>query len=369
MKKINQNVVTCSIFLGFIFTLTFLNVFSSKAEYSENENRNLSPLPTLNMQNIFAGKFDDEFESWFSDHFTMRDMWIPAKARIRSLTGSIENNDVYLGKNGALIQKFSSYNETIVKNNISYINEFCSENDIQANVMIVPDAAYGQSDLLPTGSFNIDEGKLISKIQKELKDQNFINITKELAETKNDYFKTDHHWNETGAKIGYDAICREVLQKEPQEFQYLKVSDSFKGTMYSKSGAFWDDGDDIYMMSNQNTHGARISYEDGSTSASLFINDNLGKKDKYTYYLDGNHAYAKITTSVKNKRKALIVKDSFSHILIPYLASEYSEIELVDLRYYRNGVSQLLDHKENTDFYVIYSVETFCTDTNLAGLW
>ena len=79
------------------------------------------------------------------------------------------------------------------------------------------------------------------------------------------------------------------------------------------------------------------------------------------------HALVDIKTNVKTKKKAVIVKDSYAHILLPYLASEYREIQVVDLRYYSQSTSSLLD--KNTDFYVIYSLESFVNDNHLALLY
>ena len=84
------------------------------------------------------------------------------------------------------------------------------------------------------------------------------------------------------------------------------------------------------------------------------------------YYLDGNHAHVSIQTSVSNNRKAIIIQDSYAHILIPYLISEYEQIEVFDQRYYHDSVSELID--ENTDVYFIYSMDNFVEDKNLVFL-
>ena len=99
---------------------------------------------------------------------------------------------------------------------------------------------------------------------------------------------------------------------------------------------------------------------------SLYSTDRLSTKDQYAYYVDGNHAYVDIKTNMNTNKKAVIVKDSYAHILMPFLATEYSEIQMVDLRYYRGNVSDLLD--DQTDLYFIYSLDNFCTDPNLAFL-
>lgn len=363
MKKL-----TSLVFVLIVFMLTVTNLFAPKLTFSINENRVLSPFPSLSLSNIFGGDFDDQFETWFADHFIARDAWIQAKAAARISVGAIENNSVYLGSDGRLIGSYTSINPATANMNISSINDFASENGIQVNVMIVPGSAYGESQYLPLGAYNLNEKQMIEQIAQQMPEQNFIDLTDALSQ-QDDYFKTDHHWNEKGAYAAYQAICASVLHTDPQSFTYTEVADDFKGTMYSKSGAFWTDGEPLYRIDPTSENAVTVTLEDGTVMDSLYKDENLTGKDKYTYYLDGNHSYEKIQTSVNNGKKAVIVKDSYAHILVPYLAQEYSEIDLVDLRYYRDAVSRLITDPASTDVYVIYSLDEFTSDKSLAALW
>ncbi len=368
-RKLIVQCATCLVFIAFVFVLAILNIFWPKVYFSDNENRALSPGVNASASNIFFGDFDTEFETWFSDHFMLRDRWIEIKSSVRKDLGAIENNGVYMAHDGRLIQQFMSYDEKTVEDNISYLNEFAAENNVKLNVMLVPGAAYGESGYLPIGAANVDERALIRQINGKLNDQNCIDLTEVIGTKEQSWFKTDHHWNEKGAQAGYEAICRNVLNKEPYAFTLTKVADDFRGTMYSKSGAFWTKGDPIYRMDPTDGLNVKVTYDNGTETDSLFMDKNLEIKDKYTYYLDGNHAHVHISTDADSDRKAIIIKDSYSHILIPYLACEYKELEVFDLRYYHEQVSTWLTDMEHTDVYVIYGVETFATDSNLSILW
>ena len=368
-KQLIVRSASCIVFIAFIFVLTVLNLFWPKSDFSENEDRALAPAVNTSLKNIFFGDFDTEFEVWFADHFMLRDRWIEIKASARKDIGAIENNEVYLARNGRLIQQFMSYKQKTVDNNIQYLKEFSEDNGVKLNVMLVPGASFGEKKFLPLGAVNVDEKKLIKEIGEQLSDQNFIDLTDRMGTGDANYFKTDHHWNEKGAQLGYEAICRDVLKKEAHAFALTKVSDDFKGTMYSRSGAFWTKADPLYRMDPEKPLKVKVTYEDGTETDSLFADQNLEIKDKYTYYLDGNHGYVHIDTDAATSRKAIIIKDSYSHILIPYLASEYSQLDIFDLRYYHDQVSTWLKDKENTDVYVIYGIETFTEDTNLSILW
>lgn len=367
-KTKRNQILTTGVFIALVFVLTITNLFSPKATFSENENRVLAPFPTLTAANIFGGDFDDQFETWFADHFFARDTWIQAKAASRISVGAIENNSVYLGKDGRLIGALTSINPTTMATNIRTINDFSQEIGKQMNIMIVPGSAYSESQYLPAGSYNLDEKKIIEQIASQMPEQNFMNVC-DVLNGQDDYFKTDHHWNEKGAEAAYKEICASVLHTQPQTFTYTEVADDFKGTMYSKSGTFWNDGESLYRIDPASPNDVTVTMEDGTVMNSLYKEENLNGKDKYTYYLDGNHGYEKIQTSVNNGKKAVIVKDSYAHILVPFLAQEYSEIDLIDLRYYKDAVSRLITDKDTTDVYVIYSLDEFASDKSLAALW
>ena len=366
-KNSKTSLFTTIIFLAFIFLLAIFNLISPSKEFSENENRYLASFPNTSLKNIFMGDFDTEFENYFSDQFVLRDKWIEVKSKFLRYTGAIENNGVYFGKDNVLVNQFINYDEKIANNNIQYINEFANNNDITVNFMLIPGTSYGEKDKLPFGAYNLDEIEIITELYSKTENINCIKIDESLLNTDN-YFHTDHHWNHLGAYKGYEAIASSVLDKEANKFNYEKVSNSFYGTLYSRSGAFNTLADTIYRIDSEE----KIEYEidaDGDKYSSLFFENRLKEKDKYTYYLDGNHTEVHIKTNLNNNKKAIIIKDSYAHILIPYLASEYSEIFVFDLRYFHSAVSPYITDKENTDVYVIYSLETFVSDNSLVGLW
>ena len=66
--------------------------------------------------------------------------------------------------------------------------------------------------------------------------------------------------------------------------------------------------------------------------------------------------------------KLLVIKDSYAHAMVPFLAENYSEIVMIDLRYYKESVSDLCEQEGIDDVLVLYSISNFCTDTSLAFL-
>ena len=156
MKKKFTSYITTILFLTLLFSLTIANCLHEKVDFSINENRSLSSFPSLTFSNIVQGNFDQQFENWLSDHFPFRDAWIMTKAAVKKACGAIENNNVYFGEDNHLIKQELDYDKTTIQNNISYIQQFTENNNIKANILLIPDACYGEEQLLPKGAVNMD---------------------------------------------------------------------------------------------------------------------------------------------------------------------------------------------------------------------
>ena len=63
-----------------------------------------------------------------------------------------------------------------------------------------------------------------------------------------------------------------------------------------------------------------------------------------------------------------MIRDSFSNCLGGFLAESYGEVVLVDLRYYRRPVSELVREEQFDNILVCYNCLNFLTDTNLPTL-
>jgi hypothetical protein len=86
----------------------------------------------------------------------------------------------------------------------------------------------------------------------------------------------------------------------------------------------------------------------------------------YPVFLDGNHALVKISNPDAEGGKLLVIKDSYAHALVPFLSENYSEIVMVDMRYYKESLSELCVSEGIDDALVLYSISNFCTDTGVA---
>ena len=89
----------------------------------------------------------------------------------------------------------------------------------------------------------------------------------------------------------------------------------------------------------------------------------------YTYFLGGNQPlYILENPSASTDRTLLVVRDSYSDSLAPFLSQDFAELHLLDLRYYRTGVADYAQEIGADAILVLYSVDNFQKDDNIIFL-
>lgn len=351
------------IYIGCVITL---NMVSADRVFSESENRRLEQVPKFSANQIIDGRFTTNYEKYISDQFPLRDFWIGIKSASEKILGKKENNGVFLGKDGYLLEKFEKPKEKDVKSKIDNIHSFASNmSNVDKYFMLVPNSVKVLEDKLPSYAPNGDEILYMNQV-KDILDDNikFIDVYNTLYSCRNKYiyYKTDHHWTTNGAYLAYEKFMK-YLGINPHSEEYFnieKVTDSFYGSLYSKSGIRDVKPDAIELYIPKNDEGIKVEYiEEKKTSNSLYNMENLDKKDKYTVFLGGNHPIIKIKTKFNDEKKLLIIKDSYANCFIPFLTGHFSEIYVVDPRYYDGDLNSLVEDEKIDNLLILYNVKTF----------
>ena len=90
--------------------------------------------------------------------------------------------------------------------------------------------------------------------------------------------------------------------------------------------------------------------------------------DKYPVFLDGNHSLSTIQNPNAEGGTLLVIRDSYAHCFSTFLAANYKTIYLVDLRYYRDNLSQFVAEHPVDKVLYLYGVDNLVSDTNSAWL-
>ncbi|WP_152392928.1 DHHW family protein [Paenibacillus guangzhouensis] len=372
--KTHRNLLALLLLL-FIGVIAGLNVVMPVRTFSDSENRMLKQLPHFSLQALLSGTFIADFEKYVSDQFVFRDMWIGAKTDTDRIMGKKESNGIYLGKDGYLIQNFSPPAEEDVEEKVNAIHAFDQATPgLRKYMMLVPTAAALYRDKHPKYAIVGDEEAYLREIRSLLHPTiRFVDVFPALyaARELSIFYKTDHHWTTQGAYIAYLELCKQMglAPQREGEFNIRQVTDEFYGSLHSKSGFrhIQPDSIELYLPKNQEKYTV-TSVEEGLTTNSLYAMKQLEVKDKYAVFLNGNHALVQIKTALANGKKLLVVKDSYANSFVPFLLKHFSEIDVVDLRYYEGDLASFVKERDIHDMLFLYNANTFFEDPSIKNL-
>lgn len=367
------------VFLIFIFGMAVWFVLNPKSEYSSSEKRYLQQFPEISVDKVLDGSFGTKFESYFADQFPARSFWVGLNAYYTLDTGNNGANGVYNCNNGYLINKPVSTDNKLEKN-VSAIVKFKNSIDVPVTVMFAPSTGYVAYDVLPAVHDKYNDDNYFEQTSKTLSENGieFTDLRKTFKEAYADgnqlYYKTDHHWTTLGAYTAYQKLCEQLnINPAPKEKFDIKSYGGFYGTTYSTSGFWFTPPDSIQIWNNpENTDkNIKVTISEGTDTdefSSMYFYNHLEEDDKYPVFIDGNHALTEITNSNAKGGTILLVKDSFSHSLAPFLAENYSKIILVDMRYYKMSVSQIVEQEKPEQVVFLYGIDNIATDTDLVWI-
>ncbi|MDT9717884.1 DHHW family protein [Paenibacillus sp. ClWae2A] len=374
MSKYDKRVysITGLSMLLYIGVIVILNVVTPDKTLSESENRVLERRPFFSLQSFISGAFTIDYEKYVIDQFAMRDYWIGIKTDTDRVLGKRESNGVYLGSEGHLIQSFRSPVDADVKDRFTAIHAFHKAMpELRKSIMLAPTAATLYQDKLPVFAPVDGEHSELNKARKWIERMepgiHFIDVYAALNEKREDsiYYKTDHHWTTQGAYYAYQAWCIQMrfVPQAKEEFEIRQVTDVFYGSLYSKSGYRHVQPDRIDLFVPKAGTEMKVEYvEENIITKSLYKLDNLDKKDKYTVFMDGNHALVRITSKHEGGKKLLVVKDSYANSFIPFLTNHFTEIDVIDLRYYDESLTELAQDRQYDEMLMLYNIQTFFDD-------
>ncbi len=367
-----RDVIITALFCGFIGVMALGTALLPKEEISVNEKRTLAKFPSFSIEKIARGKWESDFESYISDHFPLRNFFAATDSYYMLYTGRNGSNGVYKGKDGYLLNTPVKYDESNIDSNIQAVNEFAAKTGIKTKLIAVPSAGYIMSEKLPRAHEEyIDDYILKTGIEKRLENVEMIDLAEEFKNRKDStelYYKTDHHWTSDGAYLAYKKwVESEGLSARDKEDYTIESTDGFYGTTYSKS-ALWNEKPDT-IETWEYPINVTVTIDDEAEYYSMFFKNHLEEMDKYPVFLDGNHGFERITNNDNpNGMKVLVIKDSYAHSFVPFMAENCSRIDMVDLRYYFDSVSQLTEQNEYDEVLVLYGISNLCEANDLAIL-
>ena len=361
MKNFLNNIKKYPLLVFFavvLYVLSIADLFSPQYEFSDLENRYLSNFPAFSLKTLVNNEYTPKIEDFTEDHFIRRNNWISLKSISESFLGKGENNGIVYGEDGYLFTKVLGEDQTQRLKNIAAIAKFMENNiDVNINVLLAPTAPSVMTDKVKEGSpVNNAEG-VISQLNAAIGKENVVDVRETLKAHSDEYiyYRTDHHWTTLGAYYAY-ADYMTAIGRVPQSldsFEFVEVED-FLGTHYSKSKNYNVQTDTMSYIKNDS------EIDVLGTVNSMYEYEKLETRDKYAMFLRGNNSFS--TIKGNGKGKILVIKDSYANCFVPFLTEDFEQIDIIDLRYYKQSVNKLIDDEAYEEVLILYNCETIDTD-------
>ena len=363
--KFSKIIVT--IFLLYIGGILLFSILLPDYEFSEKENRYLQPFPEFSSSGIQSGRTMKEMENYISDHLIFRDQWVSLKASCEKLMGKQENDGIYFGLDGTLLKKTNVENTDKWMENAEYINSLKRNVSIPVCFGLIPTASEIWKEKLPKGALTAEENQWIKKFYESLEVET-LDFSEELEKHKSEpiFYKTDHHWTSLGAYYGANVILEKAgMEKvDLEDYESKVVAEDFYGTLYSESGAWWIEPDQIRIYVPDADKTVISNFTGNEETGKLYNYEKLTGKNKYAFFLGGNQPLCIVKSEGNTNQRLLLIRDSYADALVPFLSERFEEIHLFDLRYNRLSIQKYVEENKIDQIVVLYSFGNYIEDEN-----
>ena len=366
------------LFIGIIVVMQAAFWLLPRRSFSENEKRVLSEAPQIDAAGIADGSVFRSIESYLSDHFPGRELWVGANAYLENAEGRGATEDIVRGTDGWLFTAPVSDDRETLWDNMQAITTFVEKQSVPVTMMAVPSAGAVVSGKLPARYLPYSDADLLEEARRIAGNTlHWVDLYTDFCSAEQPerlYYRTDHHWTSEGAYRAYCLLMEELGQSSvPRDDFTVEQISGFYGTSYSKSGLWLTEPDTLELWTGSDIQAVTTVYDanraDPVTRDGMFFREYLEDADKYPVFLSGNHARVHIETNADSGKRLLVIKDSYAHALAPFLAEEYSTIDLIDLRYFKQQtISSWLEENPADEILLVYGLSSLAEDKNLQWL-
>lgn len=366
------------LFIGIIVVMQAAFWLLPRRSFSENEKRVLSEAPQIDAAGIADGSVFRSIESYLSDHFPGRELWVGTNAYLVNVEGRGATEDIVRGTDGWLFTAPVSDDRETLWDNMQAITTFAEKQSVPVSMMAVPSAGAVVSDKLPALHMPYPDADLLEEARRIAGNTlHWVDLYTDFCSAEQPerlYYRTDHHWTSEGAYRAYFLLMEELGQSSvPRDDFTVEQISGFYGTSYSKSGLWLTEPDTLELWTGSDIQAVTTVYDanraDPVTREGMFFREYLEDADKYPVFLSGNHARVHIETNADSGKRLLVIKDSYAHALAPFLAEAYSSIDLIDLRYFKQQtISSWLEENPADEILLVYGLSSLAEDKNLQWL-
>ena len=340
-----------------------------------------------------------EVESALNKKIQWRYQWINVNGLFQRCLGTtiVRGNgtesdyNVYKLSNGQIMYSLHEQDMTQYAEIVSKLDKALSERGRGLLYVQLPNKIKDNSYMPPGAktSGNLNADQLIPMLRERNVD--LIDLREEIEKAGFDwsslFFKTDHHWtpktglwasglimNHISDKYGYE------INEEYNEYDNYKshVKENWMlGAVGRRTGAWYDGLDDIEILepkfdTSLSLHGLcseGVIDQEGDFWHAIYYWDQLKKRsdferNAYSTYIGHEFRICTIKNRMPvNDLKVLVIRESFSCVLTPFISLNSEECVAIDLRRYKEqSVVELCDEIKPDVVIIAYNPSAFSTE-------
>lgn len=354
MKNWNWNKIGAAILCAFVLAIS-LGYFLPNRTFSPLEKRYLNQMPRLTAAKLLDGSWGEEIEDYLADQMLGRDLFVGLNAYFEKLLGLQKSKSIWT-LDGKLVRRPVSLKDGAMEKNMGAVNRFADTVEVPVSLALIPSCGFS------LGAPEYEDDRLIGELYG-MAAMETVDLREVFRGRPDLFYSTDHHWTSAGAFEAYKRLM-ESWGEQPQEEYAVKRFSHFRGANYAASGLWLTPEETLEMWSGPRAVTVR---QEKTAHDGVFYRERLEDYDPYMVFLDGNQPLVRLYNP-QGTGKLLLIRDSFASCLAGFLCQNYEEVILVDLRYYKQPISQLVQQSGVDRVLVLYSLENFLTDSNLVLL-
>ena len=364
MKKLNYLILPV-FFFGFIYFMFFNQIFQWKTYQIDSENRALAVFPEFNVNQL--DKFPHEFDTYLDDNYTFRAPFLGLYHDLKFRMGISPNrNDVLIGTNGhffmaqkdqkVFIGKYD-YTTERLDSMISIWEireEYLKSKNIPFYWLVAPNKHHVYPEYLPIGYREKNRNRTLAleeRFNKRFPSKLIypLDVMLEHREKQDAYFKQDNHWSNKGAFIAYEELMK-TLKKDFPALKMLKYQ-SVQWKQVNK-----DNGNLLNFLGKEGQLSELVYVPEFPHSAAVEVQKfELKPSEGFPYSWDYEIRYK--NENALNKKKVLIIRDSFGGFIMPFLNETFSET-LYIFDGWKYGVNKEIIDLFQPDIILFLTLET-----------
>lgn len=336
--------------------------FVFSRDFSGTEKRYLAEAPSR--FSLTEWTLNNDLETYLSDQIPFREQLVGLDSRMQVWTGRATQLEAW-PTGDAIVEQPVKADIRLLTDRTARMREIAGM--IPCRFLVPPTAGMLRMDEMTPlrKALYEEEAAVYDKLTGE---EGFIPLREAFAAAGTEvFYRTDHHWNDSGVQLAYRAFCGAAGLEPADPAMFTRTEYTpFSGTTQARAGLPAARADTLVCMEpvfpvTMDVQGESETYDH------LVFPEKADTWDGYEVYLNGNHGMLTVRHPGAEGGKLLVFRDSFASSIIPYLSANYGEITAVDVRYYPGTFRDALEEAgEPDEILFLYSLDSLANDTSIA---